>query len=136
MVEPHGSGGFHRFDRGFKHGPRARVSPPPPLYNLKLKYHTQGLYTPEGSSEPRMVEVVGMSTTVDVIWEDGTTTTRVPARNLVLHDPGPHSFFPNELVRRKSTGGAVDHHERPLGVVATADAQSRMVRAQGLWRVG
>ena len=59
-----------------------------------------------------------MSTTVDVIWEDGTTTPAVPARDLVLHDPGPHSFFPNELVRRKQEGNPAEDTNRPLGVVS------------------
>ena len=68
--------------------------------------------------------IVGTHTFVDVRWQDGSTTRRVPAKNLVpLLHLGEHDFWPDQFVTKVSdTGAGGDGDTTVVGVEQSVDA--------------
>ena len=85
---------------------------------------------PPGEDGRWCLEVVGVRTSVAVMWQDGEVEKDLDAKALRLHDPGPHTFFPNDLVREKRSEeeGAVP----AAGVVVSMDPDTRMCTVEWL----
>ncbi|KAJ1476249.1 hypothetical protein T484DRAFT_1825629 [Baffinella frigidus] len=68
-------------------------------------------------------EIVGTHTEVDIKYLDGSTAARVPATSTLMVNPGPHEFYPGDLVCDKDP---VDKDRGAISVVLSADERSRM----------
>jgi hypothetical protein len=54
----------------------------------------------EGKINTNLHEVIGLETTVDVRWQDGTVEEGVPSSGLSMCNPDQYAFFPLEIVTR------------------------------------
>jgi hypothetical protein len=70
-------------------------------------------------------EIICTKTLVDIKYLDGSCAVGVPATATLMFNPGPHEFYPGDLVCDKDSGD-LDEKENTMSVVISADERSRM----------
>eukprot|EP00286_Rhodomonas_abbreviata_P008496 CAMPEP_0181325318 /NCGR_PEP_ID=MMETSP1101-20121128/20854_1 /TAXON_ID=46948 /ORGANISM="Rhodomonas abbreviata, Strain Caron Lab Isolate" /LENGTH=417 /DNA_ID=CAMNT_0023433603 /DNA_START=186 /DNA_END=1435 /DNA_ORIENTATION=- len=74
-------------------------------------------------------EIIGTRTEVDIKYLDGTTASNVAATDTLMFNPGPHEFYPGDLVCEKDPSEA---DRGSMSVVLSADEWSRMALVRRL----
>jgi len=70
-------------------------------------------------------EIVGTKTSVDIKYLDGTCAVGIEAIATLMFNPGPHEFYPGDLVCDKDSDDA-EEKSNTMSVVLSADERSRM----------
>eukprot|EP00960_Hanusia_phi_P042231 755379-Hanusia_phi.AAC.3 len=73
---------------------------------------------------PNCCEVIATRTEVDIKYMDGTSASSVSAVDTHMFNPGPHEFYPGDLLCEKDNSAPVPRSN--LYVVISADERSRM----------
>ena len=72
-------------------------------------------------------EIFRTETMVDIKFLDGSTAANIPATSTLMFNPGPHEFYPGDLVCDKdSCEQEEDKSSSSMSVVVCADERTRM----------
>ena len=72
-------------------------------------------------------EIFRTETMVDIKFLDGSTAANIPATSTLMFNPGPHEFYPGDLVCDKdSCEQEEDKSSSSMSVVICADERTRM----------
>jgi hypothetical protein len=89
-------------------------------------YPREGGAEDEDNSDMRnCCEIIRTETLVDIKYLDGSCAVGVPATATLMFNPGPHEFYPGDLVCDKDSGD-LDEKANTMSVVISADERSRM----------